>query len=147
MPDPENDKSVDDSTEQQESDQERGAELRARDRSTTSAGRSARDLGTAGGGSVPGGDVVSSGNNPATGRGAVTERAETSRSEAAGNAINRYGEGNLGGRNPSQPQTSMGSQDARGHTTSQEEIQTTDPMTSRDPSKIAHQTPHADDES
>jgi hypothetical protein len=117
------------------------------DRTAGRVGRSARDLGTTGGGPVPGGGAVSKGNNPGTGSGAMTDREEEERSEAAANAVDRRAEGNLGGRNPSLPQTPMGSQDSQSHTTSQDEIQAVDPMTSRDPGKIARDTPDTDDPS
>lgn len=89
----------------------------------------ARDLGAIGGGPVPGGGMVSGGKDAGTGSGALTEREEEGRRRAEGT--------------PAQPQAAMGSQDSESHTTSQDEIQAVDPMTSRDPRKIAAKDDHA----
>src|SRR5690349_1935755 len=95
-----------------------------------------RDLGTAGGGPVPGasgtnrspGGILSSdstveGSGPSegyTGRGKPRERGtventdlnRTDPAENARNTIDRQAQSNIGGRNPGQPQTSMGDRDA-----------------------------------
>ena len=59
--------------------------------------------------------------------------------ENAANVIDKHAQGNLGGRNPSQPQTSMGDRDSKAKDRGQPDI--TDPMTSRDPSKINQKPP------
>ncbi len=114
-----------------------------------------RDMGTVGGGTIPSGGVgtgiapggmstsnstvdaggstarSSAGGGSPTDRGNVTNRDLTTN---AGNTIDRNAQGNLGGRNPSEPQTGMGDRDAdiqRGHSSSTSPVQ---PMTSRDPS-------------
>jgi hypothetical protein len=76
---------------------------------------------------------------PATTDAATTEHGKTSdrdtqAKENAANTVDKHARGNLGGRNPSQPQTSMGDRDPKGEDRGQPDI--TDPMTSRDPSKI-----------
>lgn len=112
------------------------------------------DLGTVGGGTIPGSAVgsgtapgssntdnnaVGAGNSTArsaadagssTDRGNVTNRDLTTNT---GNTMDRNPESNLGGRNPSHPQTAMGDRDAdihRGHSSSTSPVQ---PTTSRDP--------------
>jgi len=114
-----------------------------------------RDLGTVGGGTIPGAGVgtstspggmstsdsiVSSGGSTArsaAGAGATTDRGNMTNRDLTtntGNTMDRDTESNLGGRNPSHPQTAMGDRDAdiqRGHSSSTSPVQ---PMTSRDPS-------------
>src|SRR5438105_2887999 len=94
-----------------------------------------RDLGTVGGGTVPSGGITGSGNPPGgmstssdtvvgggvtpggtIGTGATTDRGQmkdTDITESQGNVIDPQAQGNLGGRNPSQPQTSMGDRDTK----------------------------------
>ena len=125
-----------------------------------------RDLGTVGGGTIPtGGGVMGSGNSPGgmstssdtvvgggvpgggrIGAGAPTDRGrvtDTDITESQGNVIDPQAQGNLGGRNPSQPQTSMGDRDTKkagedqGGRAERGGPDITDPMTSRDPSKVS----------
>jgi hypothetical protein len=65
--------------------------------------------------------------------GKITDR-DAQPNEGNANTIDKHAQGNLGGRNPSQPQTSMGDRDPKGQNRGQPDI--TEPMTSRDPSKI-----------
>lgn len=111
---------------------------------------SARDLGTAGGGSIP--------NLPDIDRDKTAHEARTNdspqRSDATverenadtphdapptndARAVNRHSQGNAATRDPGQPQTAMGDQDrtfgGRGADANEETI---DPMTSRAPDKV-----------
>ena len=125
---------------------------------------SSRDMGTVGGGSIPeprnilagsgnapGGmntanSTVDSGSTTGGGRPgteATSDRGESTTSDMVGgaggraaNTIDRHANGNLGGRNPSEPQTPMGDQDPRGGREERAEPSIADPMTSRDPSTI-----------
>jgi hypothetical protein len=114
-----------------------------------------RDLGTVGGGTIPSGgpgsststgstntDNSTSSAGGSTARSAADAGASTDRGNVTnrdmttntGNTMDRDSESNLGGRNPSHPQTAMGDRDAdiqRGHSSSTSPVQ---PMTSRDPS-------------
>lgn len=78
---------------------------------------------------------------PGTTDGATTEGGKTKdrdKQVGAANTLDRHAQGNLGGRNPSQPQTPMGDRDPKGKDRGEGDI--TDPMTSRDPSKINQKT-------
>lgn len=128
-----------------------------------------RDLGTVGSGSVPeshnpgmgsgkspGGmntsnSTVDSGST--TGRGVpgagqTTDRGSESTSDTAegrANTIDRHAHGNIGGRHPSEPETSMGDRDTRRSREDRGESDVSDPMTSRHPSKVNEDTSaHAD---
>lgn len=94
----------------------------------TSTGSANTDDSTAGAGGSTG--TTAAGAGAATDRGTMTNRDQTTNS---GNTMDRNAESNLGGRNPSHPQTAMGDRDAdiqRGHSSSTSPVQ---PMTSRDP--------------
>ena len=113
-----------------------------------------RDLGTVGGGTIPGAGAGStSPGSTSTDNSTTSAESSTARSAAdagsstdrgnitnrdlttnTGNTMDRNPESNLGGRNPSHPQTAMGDRDAdihRGHSSSTSPVQ---PTTSRDPS-------------
>ena len=116
-----------------------------------------RDLGTVGGGTIPSAGVgsgtspggmntsdstVGAGGSTArsvAGAGSTTDRGNMTNRDLttnAGNTVDRTAQGNLGGRDPSEPQTAMGDRDAdiqRGHSSSTSPVQ---PTTSRDPGKI-----------
>ncbi|MFL5626020.1 MAG: hypothetical protein ACJ788_10560 [Ktedonobacteraceae bacterium] len=120
-----------------------------------------RDLGTAGGGTIPGSETPMRPSNAADDNSTVndgdtsgdsnrdnetvSDREVLTHSDVAGNAIDKHARGNLGGRNPSQPQTAMGDRDTKRDRADRGEVQITDPMTSRDPSKINEDTPDNDD--
>ncbi|HEV2662901.1 MAG TPA: hypothetical protein VGU68_20000 [Ktedonobacteraceae bacterium] len=111
---------------------------------------SKRDLGTAGGGNIPGGSgpqggisssdsTVQSKGTPGGGTGGgETERGSVKDSDMgtppqAINTVDKQGQGNLGSRNPGEAGTSMGDQDA---TQGRPGEEITDPMSSRAPDKI-----------
>src|SRR5437016_13836758 len=78
--------------------------------------------------------------------GAKTEDGKTNdrdaqANESAANTLDKHAQGNLGGRNPSQPQIPMGDRDPKGGGADRGEPDITDPMTSRDPSKIKQNSP------
>ena len=123
-----------------------------------SEGASKRDLGTVGGGTIPststsprGGMNTSDSTKEAGGtsaernigqglptdRGGLTDVEVSGESTRNANQIDRQAQSNIGGRNPGQPQTSMGDREAshgnRGRGTNEEII---DPMTSRAPDKV-----------
>jgi hypothetical protein len=106
------------------------------DRERRETSTNPRDLGSAGGGRVPGSSGGSStggppisdstveGSSPGQGyagagqprdRGSVTDTDlnRTEPSESTRNTIDRHARTNIGGRNPNQPQTAMGERDAR----------------------------------
>lgn len=79
---------------------------------------------------------------PTTTDAAKAEHGKTTdrdKHESTLNTIDKHAQGNLGGRNPSQPQTAMGDRDPKGEDRGQSDI--TDPMTSRDPSKVNQNPP------
>ena len=87
-------------------------------------------------------EKITNDKGPATTDAATTEGGKTTdhdKQESAANTIDKHAQGNLGGRNPSQPQTAMGDRDPKGVDRGQPDI--TDPMTSRDPSKINQNPP------
>ncbi len=153
-----NEKMMDDSSVQQGSTQDdkeaTGAQTEAKH--TASGMGRGRDLGTAGGGNTPGSettmrsskaadDMVPSnstandGDKTGASKGdneTISDRDVLTHSDVAGNAVDKHARGNLGGRNPSQPQTAMGDRDTRRDRADRGEVQITDPMTSRDPSKV-----------
>ena len=109
-----------------------------------------RDLGTVGGGSIPGGNAYrgmnassdTAGSPSASAKGAPNDRGSTSvpgmhESPGAPNASDQPQQGTLGGRNPGQTQNQpIGDQDTTfGHRDSTED-QIGDPMTSRAPDKV-----------
>ncbi|TMD67684.1 MAG: hypothetical protein E6I91_06305 [Chloroflexi bacterium] len=125
---------------------------------------SSRDLGSVGGGSVPEpkNPSMGSGKSPGgmnttnstvdsgstTGRGMpgaeqTTDRGSESTSDMAGgrtNTVDRHAHGNIGGRNPAEPGTSMGDRDTRKGREDRGEPDVSDPMTSRHPSKVNQDT-------
>jgi hypothetical protein len=125
---------------------------------------SSRDLGSVGGGSVPEprNPSMGSGESPGgmntpnstvdsgstTGRGMpgaeqTTDRGSETLNDIAGgraNTVDRHAHGNIGGRNPSEPGTSMGDRDSRSGKEDRGESDITDPMTSRHPSKVNQDT-------
>ena len=125
---------------------------------------SSRDLGSIGGGSVPeprnpsmgsgkppGGmntanSTVDSGSTTGRGRpGAeqTTDRGSETMNDMAGgraNTIDRHAQRNIGGRHPSEPETSLGDRDTRSGREDYGESGISDPMTSRHPSKVNQDT-------
>jgi hypothetical protein len=125
---------------------------------------SSRDLGSVGGGSVPEprNPSMGSGESPGgmntsnstvdsgstTGRGMpgagqTTDRGSETTNDMAGgraNTVDRHAHGNIGGRNPSEPGTSMGDRDSRSSKEDRGESDISDPMTSRHPSKVNRDT-------
>jgi len=120
---------------------------------------SSRDLGSIGGGSVPeprnpsmgsgkspGGMNTASGSTTGKGRpGAeqTTDRGSETMNDMAGgraNTIDRHGQGNIGGRHPSEPETPLGDRDTRSGREVRGESDISDPMTSRHPSKVNQDT-------
>lgn len=125
---------------------------------------SSRDMGSVGGGSIPeprnilagsgnapGGmdtanSTVDSGSTSGGGRPGAEASSDRGQSTTSGmvggaggraaNTIDRHASGNLGGRNPSEPQTPMGDQDPRGGRVERAESSIADPMTARDPNTI-----------
>jgi hypothetical protein len=111
---------------------------------------SKRDMGTVGGGNIPGGSgpqggisssdstVQSKGTPRGSTGGGETERGSVKDSDAstppqAVNTVDKHAQSNLGGRSPGQAGTSMGDQDA---TQGRPGEEITDPMSSRAPDKI-----------
>ncbi len=109
-----------------------------------------RDMGTVGGGNVPGAggsrggmsasdSTVESGGTPGGNvGGGETERGSIKHSDAgtppaAKNTVDKQAQSNIGGRNPGKAGTSMGDQDA---TQGRPDDGITDPMSSRAPDKI-----------
>ena len=154
-----NEKMMNDSSAQPGSsrDYKEGTRSQQEAKQTGSGVRSERDLGTVGGGTIPSAGVgsgtspggmntsdstVGAGGSTArsvAGAGSTTDRGNMTNRDLttnAGNTVDRTAQGNLGGRNPSEPQTAMGDRDAdiqRGHSSSTSPVQ---PTTSRDPGKI-----------
>lgn len=95
-----------------------------------------RDLGTAGGGPIPGNQTSNAGETNASSTTTPSSSTETTTEARNASATDRTGQGNIGGRNPSQPQTAMGDQD---RTMSRPGDETADPMTSRAPDKVNQQ--------
>jgi hypothetical protein len=109
-----------------------------------------RDLGTVGGGNIPGGSgsqggisssdstVQSAGTPGGNTKGGETEQGSVKDSNVstppqAKNTVDKHAQSNLGGRNPGEAGTSMGDQDA---TQGRPGEEITDPMSSRAPDKI-----------
>jgi hypothetical protein len=127
-----------------------------------------RDLGTVGGGTIPStsskqesgintsNSTVAAGGtsaNQRVGAGLPTDRGGLTATGTAGqstnevNRIDRHAQGNLGGRNPGQPQTAMGDQDAtRGNRGKGANEDIIDPMTSRTPEKIQQESAQQEDQ-
>jgi hypothetical protein len=102
-----------------------------------------RDLGTAGGGTIPGSATTPHNANTDNGTGDRNKMTDNGKAENTVNTIDKHAQGNLGGRNPSQPQTAMGDRDPKGQKEDRGQSDITDPMISRDPSKI-NQRPSKD---
>ena len=94
-----------------------------------------RDLGIVGGGTIPGSGT------PPHGTADRDKMTDSGKAANTGNTIDKHAQGNLGGRNPSQPQIPMGDRDPKGQGADRGEPDITDPMTSRDPSKIKQNSP------
>ncbi|HTD18133.1 MAG TPA: hypothetical protein VK667_01240 [Ktedonobacteraceae bacterium] len=123
---------------------------------TGSGVRSERDLGTVGGGNIPGSETGRGSDNSADATitsnstvsnedttddgGTASGRHIPADSEVARNTIDKHARDNLGGRNPSHPGTSMGDRDPKREGDDRRDTDITDPMTSRDPSKINQKT-------
>lgn len=109
---------------------------------------SSRDLGSVGGGSVPEPHNSSAESGSTSGGGTpgaehTTDRGSETMSDMAGgraNTIDRHAHGNIGGRNPAEPETSMGDRDSRSGKEDRGESDISDPMTSRHPSKVNQDT-------
>ena len=152
---------VDDQKQRSKQDYNKAVDPSARDNSL----RSRRDLGSVGGGTVPGLDSSAGSGNPPGGMstsgstmesggttshtnpggGATVDRGNETHMDMAGgtrgNSIDPTAKSNIGGRTPDQPQTAMGDQDPQGKRETQRVAgSTTDPMTSRDPSHINQST-------
>ena len=135
------------------------------DRALHEPATSYRDLGTAGGGTIPKGGTgnppggMSTSNSTINGSassGAVGGAGETSDrgsqtdenvaqqmpedQGATHNTVEGSGQSNIGGRNPGQSQTSMGSRDARSDPAQREHKNTGDDiMSARTPDKVSHE--------
>src|SRR5438105_20932 len=88
-----------------------------------------RDLGTVGGGTLPGSKLgsgppqggMSTTNDSVSGQGtteadSITDRSDvkdSGKSAASSNIVDKHAQANAGGRDPSQPQTSMGDRDSK----------------------------------
>ena len=137
-----NEKMMNESSARQESSQDYRERVRSQQeaKQTGSGVRSERDLGTVGGGNIPGSEMGKGSDNNPDG-GTISDRHVPSHDEATSNAIDKHARGNIGGRNPSQSPTSMGDRDPKRDRTDGSDTGITDPMTSRDPSKINRKTP------
>ncbi|GAC1360846.1 MAG: hypothetical protein PVS3B1_24590 [Ktedonobacteraceae bacterium] len=113
------------------------------DHNDVSSESSRRDLGTVGGGPIPGGNAYSSMNaSNGVGDGAPADRGSTDtpsmrESPGAPDAAGQPQQGNLGGRNPGQTQNQpIGDQDSTFGHRDPEDDHLSDPMTSRAPDKV-----------
>ena len=84
-------------------------------------------------------EKIANDKGPTTTDAAKTERGKATDRDTQVNTLDKHAQKNLGGRDPSQPQTAMGDRDPKGEDRGQPDI--TDPMTSRDPSKINQNPP------
>ncbi|MFL5659147.1 MAG: hypothetical protein ACJ8CB_33810 [Ktedonobacteraceae bacterium] len=104
-----------------------------------------RDLGIVGGGTIPGSGTSSGtpphGTNTDNDTADRDKMTDSGKAANTGNTLDKHAQGNLGGRNPSQPQIPMGDRDPKGGGADRGEPDITDPMTSRDPSKIKQNSP------
>src|SRR5438270_11875158 len=107
---------------QNQSDTQNYDEVVTQQPSTTDVGSNKttdRDLGTVGGGTIPGSNLGSGppqGGMNTTGAGSITDRGDvkdSGKSAASSNIVDKYAQANVGGRDPSQPQTAMGDRDPK----------------------------------